>query len=139
VAAGWTAASWAALVASFATALPGCGAGGIDELRGSVTLDGQPLEIGTLHLQPEDAAGGGTAGGTVADGAFQLVPPQPLPPGRYAAHLTATRRTGRMVRDPQRGEVPELVPLEVADTPQSVEVTSDTAGNLQLEFATRSR
>lgn len=131
--------SWAALAACFFAVLPGCGARGIDAVRGSVTLDGQPLEMGALHLQPEGAADGPTAGGTVADGAFELLPPQPLPPGRYAAHLTATRRSGRMVRDPQRGEVAELVSLEVADTPKSVEVTAATAGSLQLEFVTRSR
>lgn len=135
---GWAAVGWAALAASGAVQ-SGCGGSGIAELRGAVTLDGQPLESGTLHLQPEVAEGGPTAGGTVADGSFELVPPQPLPPGRYAAHLTAVRRTGRMVRDPQRGEVPELVSLEVADTPQSVEVTAATAGSLQLQYVTRSR
>ena len=108
---------------------------GLNTIRGKVSIDGKPVESGTIHFQPaqeHDTRGLGTA---VIDGAFELHTERKLPPGKYTVSLQAFKKTGRMVNDPQRGRVAEIVPLTAADSPQDVQLTQDISNALTLNFS----
>jgi hypothetical protein len=48
----------------------------------------------------------------------------------------ASKPTGKTFNDPQKGAVPVMQPLLLKDSPQEVEITSDNADDLALEFHT---
>jgi len=83
----------AALVSAVAA---GCGGGdGLDRQRisGTVKLNGQPLEWGTIQFQPESSATGEmVAGGAVIqrDGSFEIPQAQGLTPGTYQVRVSSS-------------------------------------------------
>ncbi len=69
----------------------GCGGGHGASVSGRVTLDGKPLDTGTVTFHPE--GGGPTAyGGIHSDGSYQVKTgtQQGLPPGEYRVTVLAT-------------------------------------------------
>jgi len=97
----------------------GCG-GGQARVAGRVTLDGRPLETGTVRFHP--AAGGPDAYGSIdAQGRFTLEVGTSgrLPPGRYAAAVVAV--AAAVAGDESRGEaMPEpITPARYADVATS--------------------
>lgn len=85
------------LVLSFTACLlgtVGCGAEnkmGRLALSGTITLDGQPLDYGSIEFYPEDIQGDSTgvsAGGVVSeDGSYSIPEAKGLPPGKYVARI----------------------------------------------------
>ncbi len=115
---------------------PGCGAGNkLTDVRGSVTIDNAPVESGTIHFQSKAAGKASSAGAAIKDGSFQLSSRLGLTPGEYEVSVQAFRKTGRIVNDPQRGKVPETMPINVADSPQSLDLTLANQSTLQLNFS----
>lgn len=100
-------AAWlaAALVISSVT---GCGRGGA-RVSGTVTLDGRPLETGSVQFHP--AAAGPVAYGSIdAQGRFSLTvgaAASPVPPGRYTATVVA------VAAPPDAGPNVEAVPIPI--------------------------
>lgn len=69
--------------------LPGCGPGnelGRVPITGSVTLDGAPLDSGTISFDPVDE-NGTKSGAAVTDGKFEIPEEKGLPPGTYTVRL----------------------------------------------------
>ena len=61
---------------------------GREAVSGTVNLDGQPLDGGTISFEP--LGEGGTSGGsTVTAGTFQIPEEQGLPPGTYRVRISA--------------------------------------------------
>jgi hypothetical protein len=85
----------------------GCSGDGRLAVSGTVMLDGNPLESGAITFQPAAGSDGHSAGGLIANGNFQLVAEHGLMPGKYLVTVQSFKLTGRMVVDPQRGNVPE--------------------------------
>jgi hypothetical protein len=110
-----------------------CGARTIDGVKGKVTVDGAPLDIGTISLRAENSATP-PAGGAIKAGEFTITSRKPLPPGSYTVAVQASKKTGRTVKDPQRGDVEEMQPIELVDSPQQVQLTTENALNLALSF-----
>src|SRR5262245_56431833 len=78
---------WILVVA--AGAVSGCGSGDElprQEVTGTVTLNGKPLESGSIQFQPEEAAGQGVAvsgGALISNGQYRIKRAEGLTPGSY--------------------------------------------------------
>ena len=105
-------------------------------ISGNVTVDGKPLEEGTIHFQSSDGTAMRGVGAAVQGGAFKLPTGRRLSPGRYSVSVSGFRKTGKMVSDPQRGKVAEIIPLSFTNSPQALEVSSENSHHIQIELKT---
>lgn len=92
-------------------ALNGCSghAGGRLAVQGEVRLDGQPLGKGSISFRPVAGTTGPTAGAKVVDGRFSIPSGKSLFAGKYRVEITATRKTGKQVKDPTFGAMVDQV------------------------------
>ena len=100
--------TWALLL------LVGCGGGELKdrgEVRGTVHLDGQPIEKGSIVFLPTGGNTGPVAGATILDGAYHIPASKGPPVGANRVEISAERKTGRKVpaRPPLAGEEDEIV------------------------------
>ena len=114
-------------------------------MRGVVTLDGKPLSLGSITLEPIAGSAGEVTGGLVRDGRYELVGPAAARVGSYrVAVIASPTATGRMVQDrskPPGTMSPEMIGGVVAErfnvaTTLSVEVGP---GDNVADFAVQSR
>ena len=73
--------------------LAGCG-GGVSSVAGTVTLDGTPIDSGTITLVPQ-AADGAKVSGAIADGKYAIAADRGAKPGKYKVEFTWDKKTGR--------------------------------------------
>jgi hypothetical protein len=97
------------------------------DVQGQVTLDGHPLEEGSILLVPTDATTGTTTGGQITQGQFRLTGAQAAPPGEYKVEIRATRKSGRMVQKAM-GAPGELMPEMI----EAVAPRFNTASQLRV-------
>ena len=92
-------------------ALNGCGdrAGGRLAVQGAVTFDGQSLDGGSISFRPVAGTTGPTAGAKIVDGRFSIPTDKSLFAGKYRVEITATRKTGKQVKDPTFGAMVDQV------------------------------
>ncbi|BBO33605.1 hypothetical protein [Lacipirellula parvula] len=129
----------ALVLAAITASLAGCGAGAVGALGGQATVDGAPIETGTISFKPADNPAGRGIGGALANGTFEIPSADKAKPGKYLVTVQAMKSTGKTRNDPQRGPVPIVESLELADSPQEVEITSANAQELQLAFTTKKK
>jgi hypothetical protein len=120
------------------TAAVSCGSGELP-IRGTVLVDGAPMDSGTLRFDPIGDESPKGVGGSVENGVLQLPAGHGLNPGKYRVSATVFKKTGRTINDYQRGAVEEMHPLALKDSPQEIELTHDIASNLTIEFTTAAR
>jgi hypothetical protein len=84
-------------VAVVLTVCPGCGDGRIP-IQGEITFHGQPVEAGTISLEPADGKGP-TTGGPIVAGKYELTGAAAPLPGKKIVRVIGIRKTGRKVRD----------------------------------------
>jgi hypothetical protein len=137
------------LLICLATCLVLVGCSGDDPLgrlkiSGKVTLDGTPLDSGTIHFEPLDAAGGSGAGGhggggVITDGKYELPAKHGLPEGNYRVSISAPEASDQepvMGRElpPPAERIPERYNIQSQLTAR---VTSDGPNtfDFQLESA----
>jgi hypothetical protein len=89
------------LCAILLTALLGCGHGGRMSVEGTVTLDGQPLQKGSIQFNPLPGSTGPTAGGDIVNGKFAILPSGGPLAGHFQVQIKAVGLTGRKVLDPR--------------------------------------
>jgi hypothetical protein len=113
----------------------GCGDdSGRMPVRGRVLLDGQELAAGIVSFHPAAGTRSRTTGAAIVDGQFQIGADQGLEPGAYRITIQAFETTGRIVHDPQKGDIPERLPVRLAaEKPLSVRVTAGQANELLLK------
>jgi hypothetical protein len=104
-------------------------------IEGSVTLDGQPLETGSVTFVPQ---GGSTAtSATIENGAFFADEKTGLPPGNYRVEIMSTRKTGRKIPGPgpdgQVDEVEQIIPARYNTQSELVAGVEDKETN-RFEF-----
>lgn len=91
-----------AVACTVAALAAGCGgrADGIprEPVSGTVSLDGQPLESGSITFLPEGS--GPSAGGPIQGGSFTLPRADGPAPGPHRVEVMAIRPTGRKVPNP---------------------------------------
>ena len=125
------------LAASLASVVS-CSAPELDA-RGTVTVNGRPLETGSIHFTSAGAASTTkSAGATVTNGDFRFPKSAGLQRGKFMVTVEGFKKTGRMVADPQRGQISENVQLHFRNTPLEVDVTDENSTNLQIALETGS-
>lgn len=77
--------------------LTGCSSGRID-LEGDATLDGVPIEMGSILLIPLDPNKGQATGGKIENGKFALIGPQAPMAGAYKVEIRAGKKSGNQVQ-----------------------------------------
>lgn len=79
------------LVATPLTSLVGCGGDNPlnrQPVSGTVTLDGQPIDHGSIEFSPQDPEGV-SSGGMIVDGEYSVPAEKGLPPGKYRVRIYA--------------------------------------------------
>ena len=127
------------MLAAISASLTGCGSGAVGSIGGQATVDGTPIETGTISFKPADNPAGRGVGGVLANGTFEIPRADDVKPGKYLVTAQAMKSTGKTRNDPQRGPVPVVESLELSDSPQEVEITSANAQELQLVFTTKKK
>ncbi len=136
-------AAWAAVCGLGLLLLAGCGRSSDRQaLEGTVTLDGAPLAEGSITLRPLPGTRGPTAGGKISDGKFSVSPEGGTFVGTFRVEITASRKTGRKVKDPRFGrevdEVEQYIPRRYNHQSElTAEVTAE--GPNQFKFALTTR
>lgn len=122
--------------------LAGCSKNHRQSLEGTVTLDGKPLSEGSIALQPQPGTQGPSAGGKIVDGRFTIEPDRGTFAGIFRVEITASRKTGRQVKNHMTGELgDEFGQFLPARYNEQSELTADVKadGKNQFEFALRSK
>ena len=127
------------VLVALAVAVAGCGkSDGKAPIKGSVTLDGEPLEDGRIELIPTDGKGT-TTGADIHEGDFQLR----ADPGPKTVHITAQKVVGReknYPNDPQSPEhdvIEQLIPARY-NTRTELKCDIKAGKNDDLSFALES-
>src|SRR5688572_4854006 len=68
-------------------------------LAGEVTVEGQPVDLGSISFIPEGGKGRAT-GGTITDGKYAVPEEKGATAGTYRVQINWLKRTGRQLRDP---------------------------------------
>lgn len=81
-------------------ALAGCGQGDASRaaISGEVTLDGQPLEQGSILFVPIDGAKGSVSGGPIENGRYQLPRAKGAAVGWNRVEIRSPRNTGKKIQ-----------------------------------------
>ncbi len=115
------------------TFLTGCGGDGRLGAWGTVTVDEKPLENGVISFQPVAGNQGHSAGTSIQAGRYEIEAGKGLLPGEYQVRIQAFRKTGRMVEDPQFGQVEETVPMDFKEG-SSLKATMSASEKNQIDF-----
>ncbi len=124
------AASWILLIA-------GCGPS-LVTVEGTVTLDGTPVETGTISFLPADGKGP-TFGGELKGGGYQIQAEKTAALGAKNVTITGIRKTGKMIEAgppaPAGTMVEEL--LTVSTTEKCEIVDGENKHDFQLKSAAK--
>jgi hypothetical protein len=89
----------------------GCSDGKV-VVRGSATVDGLPIDEGSISLEPADGQGP-TTGGMIKAGKYELTGNAAAVPGEKIVRIVGLRQTGKMIRAgppaPPGTMIPEMV------------------------------
>ena len=78
--------------------LPACGGDGDRAaVTGTVTLDGEPLEAGTIVFEPIEGTQSPAAGAPITKGAFEIARAGGPMAGTYRVKINAPRKTGKKI------------------------------------------
>ena len=127
---------WALWAAGLTSLAIGCASDdGRVAVDGTVTVDGQPLENGTINFQPAPGNQAPSSGSAIRQGNFALATARGLQPGEYLVTVHAFRKSGRTINDPQMGQVEEIVPVKFQETmPLKASVTAGAENHLEFSL-----
>ena len=87
----------------------GCGgSGGRVGVAGNVTLDGKPIEDGSIVFESADRSGP-SAGGKIQQGAYSLADDSGVMPGKKTVRIFAMRKTGKQVAGGVASDMSQMV------------------------------
>ncbi len=122
--------------------LVGCSGSNLATVRGNVTLDGTPVEQGSIAFEPADGAGP-VAGGTIQNGKYLLAGESAALPGKKIVRINASRATGRKVEAgppaPAGTKVDEVVYVPELYNEKSTLSVQLEAGESSHDFKLRSK
>jgi hypothetical protein len=131
----------AAYYACFCLWLAGCGDRTYDgpqrfPLSGKVTVDGQPLEMGTISFIPASGGDQRVSGGQIANGTFSVAEDMGANAGLYRVEIRWDKKTGKKYRDKDSGEMYDVRKEGLpAKYHQQSELTSEvSAAQTTFEF-----
>ena len=119
----------------------GCGGGKsgpeLATVKGTIKLDGQPVDGGSITFQSATQA----AGGGVKNGEFHFKGESGIPVGQYAVRINWLKPTGKKVIEPDSGqetdEVIEAIPAKY--NTQTGEKATINSGENALSFDLKSK
>jgi hypothetical protein len=122
------------LLAISLAALVGCNDGPQRmPVKGTVSLDGQPLATGNLLMTPLKK--GPVAGCDIKNGSFEMPSERGPGPGEYRVEITAYRPTGKKVFDTDLNVAAEtLEPIVPARYNTASELTATVSAETENEF-----
>lgn len=119
----------------------GCSRSGRVGVEGAVTLDGTPLEKGSIQFRPAAGTAGPTAGGDIANGKFSIPAERGPFAGKFTVQISSAGCTGRRVLDPRTNamtdEYGERLPAQYNSQSQ-LQADVASSGVTHLEFALKS-
>ncbi len=74
-------------------------------LSGKVTIDGQPIDFGSISFLPTEGGGERVSGGLIENGAYTVIEEQGANAGKHRVEIRWRKMTGKKVRDPDSGEM----------------------------------
>lgn len=74
-------------------------------LSGSVSFDGQPVDLGSLTLKPAGGEAKSVSGGVIRDGKFEIPEAKGPNAGTYRAEIHWLKLTGKRLMDHTTGEM----------------------------------
>ncbi|MFG0333375.1 MAG: carboxypeptidase-like regulatory domain-containing protein, partial [Maioricimonas sp. JB049] len=108
-------------------------------VSGTISLNGQPLETGTIEFAPQ---GSGTASGaSIRNGTYSIPADKGLPPGDYLVRISAADEEGEPMEMPGESAklAPELIPPEYnTESEQTFTVSADGNNEFSLDIQTSS-
>jgi hypothetical protein len=137
------------LAAAIAGSLAGCQRGSADRcpLDGAVTLDGKPVDGGSIQFEPLDARKTSASGALVRDGRYSIPSQAGLTPGKYCVRIYWSEKIdpSRMkplapgVR-PSPGDIPsakELIPAKYnSGSALTIEVRQGSVATFDFPLST---
>jgi hypothetical protein len=133
---------WISICTLGVSTVIGCGRG-TDRIavKGSVAVDGKPLESGSIRFVPDAGVQGPTAGGSIAAGRFEIPATDGPLAGIHRVEITASRPTGDHVPDDATGN---LAPVHRQYLPPRFNDETTIRADIQpgtppLEFSIESR
>ena len=120
--------------------LAGCGPAnelGRLPVSGTVRLDGQPLDAGSISFEPTEKAGT-SAGSAIEAGAFEIATERGLPPGTYVVRIYAPAGEAAPTEMPGDSTVQKerIPPAWNTDSKETVEVKPDTENVFTFDVKT---
>lgn len=120
--------------------LVGCGPGnelGRVPIAGSVSLDGQPLDRGSISFEP--VGEGTSSGATITNGTFAIPEEKGLPPGKYKVRVFSAAGEAAAPEDQPPGESnviqKERIPKSWnTSTEQEIEVKDTGEGEFKFDI-----
>ncbi len=114
--------------------LVGCGQRGIP-VHGTVTANDKPVDSGTITFSSA-AQPVHRHGAVIENGRFSFGETSQLTSGEYEVMVEGLQKTGRTVKDPQRGELPEMATLKFVKLPLRITVSTENAQDIQVSLTT---
>jgi len=104
-------------------------------VKGTVTVDGEPLEYGAISFLPTAGTKGPTAGARITEGRYQLKESDGPVVGKNRVEVTGSRSTGKTTRISTGQEIPEMVPVVPTKYNTNSELVRDVEqGKNELDF-----
>ena len=98
-------------------------------VKGKVTLDGSPIEAGSIAFMPAGGTEGPTAGGQIEKGEYSIPSDKGPVEGRYRVEIRAPQKTGKMIQAPMAEEG-----TMVEETAESVPAKYNSESTLEEEI-----
>ena len=104
-------------------------------IEGTVTLDGAPVETGTISFVPADGKGA-TVGGEIKGGSYRIQAEKEAALGSKTVNITSIRKTGKMIE--AGPPAPEGTMVEDLQTVSSTDSCEIVAGENRQNFELKS-
>ena len=110
------------------------------DVRGKITVGGQPLEYGAIIFYPTAGTQGPSAGGQINDGKYAISTKNGPIVGKNRIEITGSKHTGETTRISTGQEIPKMVPVVPAKYNTNSELVRDIeSGKNTLDFALNGR
>jgi hypothetical protein len=116
------------------------------EITGAITLDGAPLDGGSIRLSCTGGEKLIASGAMIQNGQFAIPQEKGLPPGIYQVEISAPDNDAPLIMyrseagGPSMRTQPERIPPEYnVNSKQTIEVTADGENHFVFDIATKTR
>lgn len=101
-------------------------------VAGDISFAGKPIESGSVRFFPVDGTAGAGAIAPISNGKFEIAADHGLIAGNYLVQVTATKKTGRVIRPKE--VMPGDDPTPQQEELQIIPAKYNTNSNLKVEL-----